>query len=147
MAGSASASQTFHRSKGVVGCKVVLVTDASGDTTASVVGEFYGRLVGFMYDGGLDASAVITLKDFATGATLFAYTTGTEGTPIYVRPTTNIVTNAGAAVTAADTAVDVNRDIKVAGKVTVTVASGGNAETGTIKLVIDEKGLGLDKGK
>lgn len=151
MAGVAAASQTFHRSKGVVRCSVALTTDASGVVSASRIGKFFGKVAAVFYDGGLDASAVITFKDSFTGATLFSYTTGTEGTPTRFVPTTNVADSAGATVTAADTASDVNRPIKVAGDVDVVVASGGNAETGTIVLVIDEAnngaGLGVHKGR
>lgn len=141
MAGTAVPSRTLHRDRGVVRTQVALTTDASGVVSATTIGVGYGRIVGCHYDGGLDASAVITIKDAKTGATLFAYTTGTEGTPTSFRPTAVVTDTAGTAVTAADTAPNVNRDIYVAGKVTITVASGGNAETGKFVLIVDEVGL------
>lgn len=142
MAGTAVPTAIKHRSRGVVRTDVTMVTDASGDASATVIGVGFGRLVGFLYDGGLDASAVITLSDAKTGATVVSYTTGTEGTPVAFRPTTVIVDTAGTAVTAADTAPNVNRDIYVAGKLKVTVASGGNVETGKIALIVDEANIG-----
>lgn len=142
MAGSVVPSTIQHRRRGIVRTQVSITTDAAGVASETVVGVGFGRLVGFMYNGGLDASAVITIKDEKTAATLLTYTTGTEGTPVFFRPTAVIVDTAGAAITAADTAPNVNRDIFVAGTVTVTVASGGNAETGTIALITDEVGLG-----
>lgn len=142
MAGLAVPAAIAHRSRGVVRTDVTLVTDASGDASATVIGVGFGRLVGFLYDGGLDASAVITLKDKTSGATIVEYTTGTEGVPVAFRPTTIVTDPAGADITAADTAPNVNRDIYVAGKLTVTVASGGNAETGKIALIVDEAGIG-----
>lgn len=142
MAGSAVPSQVKHRSRGVVRSTISITTDAAGDATETNVGVGFGRLVGVMYNGGLDASAVITVKDQKTGATLLAYTTGAEGTPVFFRPTQVIVDNAGVAVAAAATAPNVNRDIYVAGKVSVTVASGGNAETGILALIIDEAAIG-----
>lgn len=147
MAGTATVlggAPALHRSRGVVRLQCTMLTDASGDMSAAVIGEAWGRLVGVAYDGGLDASAVVTLKDYRTGATLFTLTTGTEGTPVFMRPSTNVVDVAGATIAAADTAPNVWRDIKVAGKVTLTVASGGNVETGIIAFFIDEtpKGLG-----
>jgi hypothetical protein len=138
MAGTAIPSHVEHRSRGIVGTKVTIVTDASGDSTEAEVGVGFGRLVNVFYDGGLDASAVITVKDGKTGATLFAYTTGTEGTAVSFCPQTNVVDPVGTAVTAADTAINVWRPIYFAGKVNVLVASGGNAETGIIKFVVDE---------
>lgn len=147
MAGIAASTPTYHRSKGVVRCEVELTTDASGDVSASRIGKFFGKVAAVFYDGGLDASAVITFKDGNTGATLFSYTTGTEGTPTRFIPTTNVVDNAGTAITAADEAPNVNRPIKVAGNVDIVVASGGNAETGTIALVIDEANNGAGLGE
>lgn len=142
MAGTIAPSVINHRSRGVVRTDVTIVTDASGDATARVVGVGFGRLVSVMYDGGLDASAVITLSDTKTGATIVAYTTGTEGTPVSFRPTTVIADNAGVAVTAADTAPNVNRDIVLAGKVSIGVTSGGNVETCKVALIIDENDIG-----
>lgn len=142
MAGTAVGSIIEHRTRGVVRTDVSITTDASGDASATVVGVGFGRLVGVLYDGGLDASAVITIKDVKSGASVVAYTTGTEGTPVAFRPTSVIADNAGTAVTAAATAPNVNRDIYLGGKVSVTVASGGNAETGVVSLIVDETGIG-----
>ena len=142
MAGTIAPAVINHRSRGVVRTDVTILTDAAGAATATVVGVGFGRLVGVLYDGGLDASAVITLSDTKTGATIVAYTTGTEGTPVSFRPTTVIADNAGVAVTAADTAPNVNRDIVLAGKVSIGVTSGGNVETGIVGLIIDENDIG-----
>jgi hypothetical protein len=146
MAGTATAAApVVHRQRGVVRIEVDLTTDASGDVTESVIGNAFGKLVGVLYDGGLDASAVVTLKQKpGTGVSVpvLAYTTGTEGTPVFFRPTDIVTTDAGADISAAAEAVGVNRDIYVAGKLTITVASGGNAETGKIAFVIDEADLG-----
>lgn len=130
-----------HRSRGVVRSDIVLTTTAGGAVPATVVGVGFGRLVGVLYDGGLDASATITIADTKTGVALVTYTTGVEGTPVAFRPTQVIATDAGAAVTAAATAVGVDRDIYVGGKVSVTVASGGNLETGRLALIVDEANL------
>lgn len=146
MAGSAAAAPSVHRSRGVVRIEAAVTTDASGDLSETVIGVGYGRLVGVFYDGGLDASATVTLKCIPGGSSVsvpvLTYTTSTEGTPVHFRPTDIVTTNAGADIAAADTAPNVNRDIHVAGKLTLTVASGGNAETGKFAFVIDEAGLG-----
>lgn len=132
-----------HRSRGVVALRATLTTDAAGTCTAAKFATpVFGRIVRVLYDGGLDASAVITIKDAETGATLVAYTTGVEGTPVAFRPTTVVTDNAGTAVTAADTAPNVNRDILVHGYLTIGVASGGNVETGKVAVIVDEEGLG-----
>lgn len=142
MAGSAVAqAPVIHRPRGVVRIEAAITCDASGVMTAVVIGEAWGRIVNVFYDGGLDASAVLTVSDSRTGATLFAYTTGTEGTPAAFRPTTPIVGADGAAIAAADTAPNINRAVKVAGKISLAVASGGTSETGILALVIDEANI------
>ena len=80
MAGTAVVAPIIkHRSRGVVRISVAMTCDASGVISETVIGEAYGRLVGVFYDGGLDASAVITLRTAASepnstvGATLLAY--------------------------------------------------------------------------
>lgn len=146
MAGTATVlggAPVLHRSRGVVRIETAITCDASGVMSAAVIGEAWGRLVGVCYDGGLDASAVITLADYRTGATLLTYTTGTEDTPTFFRPSTNVVDSAGATIAAATTAPNVNRDIKIAGKVTLAVASGGVSETGKIAFLVDEANIGV----
>jgi hypothetical protein len=129
----------FHRSRGLVRIDVNVTTDASGDASLTDIGAAFGNIVGILYDGGLDASASITLVESATGATVFGpYVTGTEGTPVALAPMTNIVTVAGATVAAADTAPNIWRPIKVAGKLSVVVASGGNEETCKLAVLILE---------
>lgn len=144
MAGSVThPTPVKHRSRGVVRISVAVTTDASGDAPLTPVGVAYGRLVGVLYDGGLDASASITLKDAKTGAILFGpYVTGTEGTPVALRPTTNVVTVAGATIAAADTAPNIWRAIKAAGRVSVLVSAGGNAETCKVAFIFDEANIG-----
>lgn len=132
----------LHRSKGIVRTDISVTTDASGDATAALAGVGFGRLVGFLTDGGLDASATVTVKDQASGVTLFVYTTGTEGTPVYIYPSMPIQDQAGTVVTAAAANPNTNRPIVVAGKVTLTVAGGGNAETAIVSLIVDESYLG-----
>lgn len=154
MAGTAVAAPIIrHRSKGVVRISVACATDATadgGDITERVIGEAYGRIVGCFSDGGFDASAVITVSAAATdpgatvGAPLFTYTTGTEGTPAAFRPSTNVTDNAGATVAAAVTALDVWRDIEVAGKLTIKVDNMGVSETGLFVIIVDESNL-LDR--
>jgi hypothetical protein len=147
MAGLAvAAAPVKHRSRGVVRIEVDLTTDASGVVSETVIGVAFGRLVGVLTNAGLDASGTVTLKCIPGGSSVsvpvMAHTTGTEGTPYGFRPTGVIATNAGVAVTAATTAPNVRRDIYVAGKLTITVASGGNEETGKFAFLIDESGIG-----
>jgi len=149
MAGTAvvlGGAPALHRSRGVVRVEVAITCDASGVLTATEIGDIWGRIVGVCYNGGLDASAVITLTDGKTGGTILAYTTGTEGTPTFFRPSVVVVGNDGATLGAASANYpNTNRDIKVAGKVKLGVASGGTSETGTIAFIVDESlpGLGI----
>jgi hypothetical protein len=144
MAGTAAAgAPVVHRPQGVKRIEVALTCTAGGVVDEAVIGEAYGRIVGVLYDGGLDASAVVTIKAKPGAASLvsvpvIAYTTGTEGTPVFFRPTDIVTTDAGADIAASANAVGVNRDIFVAGKLTITVASGGASETGKFALIIDE---------
>lgn len=142
MAGSVVLATISHRSRGVVKTKVAITVDASGNATGSVVGVGFGRLVAVGYAPGTFATGVdITVSDTDSGKAILTLTNaGTS--PRYFRPTAVITTNAGAAVTAAGTAVDVNRDIFVGGKISVAVAQGGVSTSGTLYLVVDEEGLG-----
>jgi hypothetical protein len=143
MAGTITRTFIEHRARGVVRNELAITCDASGVASATVAGVGFGRLIGVFYNGGLDASASITVKDAKSGATVFGpYVTGTEGTPVTLRPSQIIATNAGAAVTAADTAPNVNRAIYVGGKLTVEVSSGGISETCILALIVDEVGIG-----
>jgi hypothetical protein len=157
MAGSAVAAPIIrHRNKGVVRISVACATDATadgGDITERVIGEGYGRIVACYSDGGFDASAVITISQAASdpgatvGAPLFTYTTGTEGTPAGFRPTAKVAGVDGTALTSGDgsggagTGNDANRDIYVAGKLTIKVDNMGVSETGLFVVVVDEAEL------
>lgn len=146
MAGLAvAAAPVVHRQRGVVRLETTLTTDATadgGDVASTVIGAAFGRIVGLFYNGGGDASGVLTFTDYVTGATLFTYTLGAEGTPTRINPKTNIVDTAGVTVAAALEAVDVWRDIKVAGKIALSVANMGVSESAKVALIIDEKGIG-----
>lgn len=144
MAGTAVfTNPTVHRPQGIKRIEVALTTDAAGVVSESVIGEAYGRLVAVMYNGGLDASATVSLKakpglPSLASVPVFTHTTGAEGTPVFMRPTDIATDKAGVDITAAASAPNVNRDIFVAGKLTITVAGGGNAETGKYAFIFDE---------
>lgn len=146
MAGTVSATKTTGKGRGIVKITASILSDASGVATATVVGEAVGRLVAVGYDpqngagAAYDTGGDITVTDADTGATLVSFTDiGTSA--FWKRPSAIVTTNAGVAVTAAATAVDVNRDIYVAGKIKVAGAQGGNLGTCRIILVIDENGF------
>ncbi len=148
MAGSAVGTKVLHRPRGVVRTKVAITCDASGDATATVVGVGFGRLVAVGYTPGTLATGVdITVTDTATGKAILTLTdAGTS--PRYFRPTQVVTGATGAALTAGDgsggagTGNDVNRDIFLAGKVSVVAAQGGNLGAGALHLIVDETGVG-----
>jgi hypothetical protein len=152
MPGTAVITSGRKKSRGLGRIDVTVLTDASGDASATVIGEAYGRIVAIYYDGGLDASATVTLK--CAGATVYVLTTGTEGTPAtFHRPTTIVGSGTGQGTSTAQSssasanlAIDVHRDLIVGGELSLTVAGGGNEETGKFSLIIDEEftgGLGI----
>lgn len=142
MAGVAVPSAIQHRSRGVVRTNAAITCDASGDASQTVVGVGFGRLVAVAYGPGTLATGVdITVKDTLTGKAILTLTNaGTSAR--YFRPTTGITDNAGTAVAAATTAVDVNRDIILSGKVSIVAAQGGNLGAGTLGFVVDESFIG-----
>ena len=96
-----------------------------------------GRIVAIEYDPGtLATGADITITDHLGAPIVVLTDAGTVKRRF--RPTANITTNVGVAVTAATTATMTDRDIYIAGDVKVAVAQGGNAFTGTIAVIVDE---------
>lgn len=148
MAGSATApAPVKHRPRGVTRISVDLATDATadgGDIAATGIGAAFGILRGILYNGGFDAGGTLTITDAKTGAIVFGpYTFGTEGTPVFLYPTDIVTDTAGANITAADTAPNVNRPIYVSGKLNLAVANGGVSESAKVALIIDESPGGL----
>lgn len=146
MAGTITSVTAEHRTRGVVKQVISITCDASGDASATVTGVAFGALRAIGYKPGtLDTGADITIADGETGTTLVTLTNaGTSAR--YFRPTRVITDNVGTAVAAALTAVNVNRDIYVGGKLKVTVAQGGNLGAGTLYLVIDESDVSFASG-
>ena len=140
MAGTITADTRAGKSRGIVriDCDV---TCAGGVVDAAVIGSAFGRLVGVYTDPTYGAGATMTatadilLTDALTGAPILSdLTFATES----YRPTQVITTNAGVAVTAAATAVDVNRDIFVAGKLKLAIAGATTTDTGRVSFIFDE---------
>jgi hypothetical protein len=69
------------------------------------------------------------------------YKVGQTPDAAFFRPTTNVADVAGAAISAADTAPNVNRDIKLGGKVEIAATGLGNAGTCRVVLIVDEANL------
>jgi hypothetical protein len=141
MAGSAVATVTSRKGRGLVRVDIDL-TCAGGLVDAQPIGSFFGRLVGVLTDGTAGAGATMTttadilLTDAATGAPILSDLS--FATSDFYRPTKVVVDSAGAAITPATTANDLNRDIFVAGKLNVAIANATTTDTGRLTLVIQE---------
>lgn len=142
MAGSIVATLKTHKGRGLVRIDCAL-TCAGGLIDAAVIGEAYGRLVGVLVDPAAGAGATMTatadilLTDAVTGAPILSDLSFGAAAGFY-RPTAVITDNAGVAVAAAATAVDVNRDIFVAGKLKLAIANATTTDTGLVSLLIEE---------
>lgn len=142
MAGTITASVVAHRGSGIKRIKTTL-TCAGGVLSATEIGNFYGRIVGVAWDATrgagatMTAAADITVTDGDTGATILTLTDVGQ-TALFFRPTAVVTDFAGAAITAAATAVDVNRDIYVCGPVKVAIAAATATDTGGLDFIIDE---------
>ena len=141
MAGSAVANVTSRKGRGIVRVDIDL-TCSGGAVSAQSIGSFYGRLVGVLTDGTAGAGATMTttadilLTDASTGAPILSDLT--FATSDFYRPTTVVATSAGAAVTAAASAPNVNRDIFVAGKLNIAIANATTTDTGRLSLIFAE---------
>lgn len=141
MAGSATATITSKKGRGLIRLSVDLVC-ASGAVSATPLGAFFGRIVAIATDPTQGAGATMTstadvlLTDTDTGAPIF--TDLTFGSAEYKRPTAAVVDSAGAAITPATTANDLNRDIYVAGRISLAIANATTTDTGRIVFIIEE---------
>jgi hypothetical protein len=142
MAGTITATTTAGKKRGVVRVDCA-VTCVSGAVSAQSIGSFYGRLVGVFIDPVAGAGATMTstadilLTDAVTGAAILSDLSVGAAANAY-RPSQVITDNAGVAVTAATTAVDVNRDIFVAGKLNLAIANATTTDTALISFVFEE---------
>lgn len=138
MAGTITSTVKARKGQGIVRLKASITVTAGGVADATTIGSGFGRIVAIGYaPGTLATGADVTISDGDSGAALVTLTdAGTSNR--YIRPTAVITDNAGVAVTAAATAVDVNRDIFVAGPIKVAVAQGGNATSGTVYVIVQE---------
>lgn len=142
MAGTISATAVAQgKGRGIVRVDCLL-TCASGAISAQSIGSFFGRLVGIYTDptagdgATMTSTADVLLTDAVTGAPIISDLS--FGTAEYKRPTAAVVDNAGAAITPATTANDVNRDIFVAGKLNLAIANATTTDTGRISFVFEE---------
>lgn len=141
MAGTITASTVSRKGRGLV--SVIVDVTVTTSMSAVSIGSFYGRLVRVLIDPVAGAGATLTsttdilLTDADTGAPILSDLSAGAAANAY-RPTEAVTDNAGAAITPATTANDVNRDIFVAGKVNLALANAGSAESGRIKLIFEE---------
>lgn len=141
MAGTAVATVTSRKGRGIVRVDIDL-TCSGGAVSAQSIGSFFGRLVGVLTDGTAGAGATMTttadilLTDAATGAPILSDLS--FATSDFYRPTAPVVDSAGAAITPATTANDINRDIFVAGKLNIAIANATTTDTGRLSLIFAE---------
>lgn len=141
MAGTAIATVQNRKGRGLVRVDIDLVC-AGGVVDAQPIGSFFGRLVGVLTDPAAGAGATMTatadilLTDAGTGAPILSDLS--FGTGEFYRPTKVVVDSAGAAITPALTANDLNRDIFVAGKLNIAIANATTTDTGRVSLLIEE---------
>lgn len=141
MAGSAVVAVSNRKGRGLLRVDIDL-TCSGGAVSAQSIGSYFGRLVGVLFDPAAGAGATMTstadvlLTDHATGAAILSdLSFGSGG---FYRPTMAVVDSAGAAITPATTANDVNRDIFLAGKIDIAIANATTTDTGRISLLIEE---------
>lgn len=142
MAGTIVATTSSRKGKGLIRVDCAL-TCVSGAISATPIGSFYGRLVGVFADPVAGAGATMTstadvlLTDTKTGAPILSDLSFGAAAAGY-RPTQVVVDQAGAAITPATTANDLNRDIFVAGGVSLAIANATTTDTGLISFLFDE---------
>jgi hypothetical protein len=142
MAGSIVATTSSRKGKGIVRINCA-VTCESGAVTAAPIGAAFGRLVAILMDPAAGAGATmaatadVLLTDAATGAPITSDLSIGAAAGAY-RPTAAVVDAAGAAITPADTANDVNRDIFVAGPLKLAIANATTTDTALICFVFEE---------
>lgn len=141
MAGTAVATTTAGKKRGIVRVDILL-TCVSGAVSAQPIGAFYGRLIGLLTDATAGAGATMTatadilITDHNTGAPIISDLTFADKQNY--RPTQAVVDSAGAAITPATTANDINRDIFVAGKLDIAIANATTTDTGLVSLIFEE---------
>lgn len=143
MAGSIVATTVAQKGKGRGVVRVNLaLTCVAGAISAQPIGSYFGRLVGVLFDPAAGAGATMTstadvlITDKLTGAPVLSdLSFGSGG---FYRPTAAVVDSAGAAITPATTANDVNRDIFVAGELLLAIANATTTDTGLISLIFEE---------
>lgn len=142
MAGTIVATTSSRKGRGVVRVNLAL-TCVAGAISAQPIGSFYGRLVGVLMDPVAGAGATMTstadvlITDADTGAPILSDLSFGAAAGFY-RPTQAVVDSAGAAITPATTANDINRDIFVAGKLNLAIANATTTDTGLLCLIFDE---------
>lgn len=120
-------------SKGTYAAVTTTATSLTGGANTATVTALYASTEFTALVTGAD----ITIADATTGATILALTNAGT-TARFFRPTALVRNNVGASITADTSNNDLNRDIYVAGPLTVTVAQGGNIGKGSLLLTVEE---------
>jgi len=145
MAGTITATKFSSKGRGkkVTRVNLALLVTSSTTIAAAPIGSYFGKLVAVLIDPvagagtTMDTAADILLTDALTGAPILSDLSVGTGASAY-RPTQVITDNAGVAVSAAASAVDVNRDIYVAGNLNLAIANAVNGDSALISFVFEE---------
>lgn len=126
-----------HRARGRIRVGGNILTNAAGNASV-VYGPVFGTIEAISVRRGTwtDAAADITVTDTLTGVVLLTITNATGNARYPLRDL--ITTQAGADIIAALTSTDPYDKLSVHGTITVAVAQGGNALTGSVYIDVDE---------
>lgn len=138
MAGTITATVRARRGAGIVRLRAGITVTSGGAAGPTSIGAVFGRIVGVLYaPGTLLTGATVIIRDADSGANLITLTNaGTVNR--HFRPTANVTDANGVVIAAAATAIDVHRDIYVAGPLQVVVTGGGTSTSGAITLLVEE---------
>jgi hypothetical protein len=134
---------TNSGSNGLTAGDALYIVSRTGGTLPTVTGVYY-VLAANLTSTTFHLSATVGGASIEIGATDISAMTWVNLTQLaskYVHPTVVVTTNVGAAISAATTAPNVNRDAFLGGKWTIGVSGAGNLGTGDIYLVVDESDL------
>ena len=142
MAGTAVATVTSRKGRGLIRVDVDL-TCVAGAVSATPIGSYFGRLVGIICDpvagagATMSTTADILLTDTASGAPIISDLDMGGSASLY-RPTQVVTANTGVAITPATTAPNVNRDIFLAGPISIAIANATTTDTARVTLLVQE---------
>jgi hypothetical protein len=146
--GAAADLFTTGAAHGLVAGDVIVFTAQTGSTLPAVGARYYvdpANLTATTFrlsTDGLGTPDVELDGDISAASWVNHTNPIAPMTPLYKRPSVGIQGASGSAISGHANSPNVNRDIIVAGKVSVAVADGFPGGVGTLSLIVDESGLG-----